>query len=139
MRILVFFWAVVLLFGCAGVDTAAKRELKFNNYGTAYSARPKDYPIDLFFDNLPQQAYEIIGEVNGSIEGDIKEVLQAKARQVGADGLIDIEISPKMKNTPADLRAKMDTRTVVTTPVYTPGYSYTLYDIKAKAIRYKKQ
>jgi hypothetical protein len=138
MKLMVLFLILLLLSSCASVDTAAKRELVFSSYTELYPARPKDSPIELFSDSTPQQEYEVIGEISGSIDGDTKEMLQAKARQVGADGLIDIEISSETKNTPADLRVKMDTRPVMTTPVYTPGYSYTVYQVKAKAIRYKK-
>jgi len=77
-------------------EFSAKRQFKFLNYSdTTYPPKPKDATIQLFFDGTPQNSYEVIGEITGWVESEknIKPFLQEKVRQIGGDGLIDIQTS----------------------------------------------
>lgn len=139
LRIITVSLIAILIIGCSGVETAAKRGLSFHNYTQAnYPAKSKDSAVKLFFNSIPEKEYEVIGEVQGSFSGDIKEILEAKTRQVGGDGMIDIEVSSRLENAPDNLSVKMSDRPFGTTPVYNPGYSYKVYTVKAKVVRYKE-
>ncbi len=139
IRIITILLIVIAISGCAGVEIAAKRGVDFTNYTqTAYPAKTKDSAVELFFNSMPQKEYEIIGEVQGSFSGDVKEILEAKARQVGGDGMINIQVSAETKSTSDNLSVQTNNRPFETTPVYTPGYSYKIYTVKAKVIRYKE-
>jgi len=135
----VIFSGIIYLAGCASVETAAKRELSFTAIGSAvYPAKPQDYPVDLFFNELPEKEYDVIGEVSGSIAGDPKELLKARARQAGGDGMIISELASKTETSPANLGIEQRSRPAdIITPVYTPGYSYKVYTVKGKVIKYK--
>lgn len=85
--------------GCAStptIETYAKRQLSFINYSaTNYPLLPKEQPIDLFFQGSPTKPFDVIGEISGSISKDenIRPMLEAKTRQVGGNGIIDIQTS----------------------------------------------
>lgn len=128
-----------LLSGCLSVDLYAKRQLKFTNYaGTLYPPRPANHKVELFFnDDVPEQEYEVIGEVNGQITDDLRPVLMARARQVGGDGAIDIKISKELASKPSELRVEPGILQGEQVPVYTPGYSIEIFNVSAKIIKYK--
>ena len=134
-----FLISIIFVVGCAGVDAAAQKQLTFTGTDdTKYPAKPKNAPIDLFFSATPDKEYTVIGEVSGNIVGEPKEVLKAKARQVGADAVIITEISSKLESSPSRLGVEQRSRPAdIITPVYTPGYSYKIYTVKAKVIKYK--
>ncbi|MBM3244821.1 MAG: hypothetical protein FJZ15_03415 [Candidatus Omnitrophica bacterium] len=138
MRII--FTLILVIFplcGCMTAEKYAKRQVAFTNLtGINYPPRPKDYPISFFTSSAPSRPHDVIGKISGKTSEEVKEVMMAKARQVGGDGLIDINISRELVTRPADLKAHYDV-TKGEMPVYTPGYSVTIYSFSAKVIRYK--
>lgn len=138
MRLITLLIFTLIIGGCGGAEIAAKRGISFKNYSQdVYPARAEDAPVDLFFKDVPQKEYAVIGEINGTFSGDVNKILEAKARQVGGDGMIDIDVSSKIESTPDNLTVQTSSRPFETTPVFTPGYSYKTYTVKAKVIRYK--
>ena len=137
-RIIISLAVLFFACGCMPVDVYSRRQLTFSNYSqTTYPAKQKDYPVELYFDDLPQKDYEIIGEISGKISDDIRPVLVARARQLGADGLTGIKITQEFKDKPANLSVSPGILPGQETPVYTPGFRVKIYNIKAKVFRYK--
>ena len=117
-KILIMLVVCAVLSGCATI--AAKRQVSFINYSkNFYSAHEKDYPIDLYFKDIPQKPYEVIGDIIGYVvhDNNLRPLLETKARQIGADGVMDIETF---------MGTQID-----------DGTSYKVINIKAKAIKYK--
>lgn len=134
--------AGLLISGCVTLDETAKEELTFSNYtGTFYEPKPQDYPVDLFFKGRqegPQKDYEVIGEISGTIdEGyyDLGSLLSARARQVGGDGLADIELSADIEKESQVVDVKTGVYPGDTMPVLKTR-SYEVSKVKAKVIRY---
>lgn len=134
---------VLLVSGCVTLEETAKEQLTFSNYtGTFYEPKSQDYPVDLFFKNRPQgpeKDYEVIGELSGTIdEGyyDLGALLSARARQVGGDGLADIELSEDIEKETQVVDVKTGIYPGDTMPVLKTR-SYESSKIKAKVIRYK--
>ena len=126
-----------ILAGCSSLDAYASRQLRFTNYTNKhYSSRPKDYPVELFFKGKPQRQYEVIGEVEGRLYQDPQQALKAKARQVGADALIEIEIAEHPRCRPVDIKVEPGNYPGEEAGVFVPGYSYNEYQVKAKAVRF---
>jgi len=126
----------VAIAGCAStksasneMETQAKRWINFVNYSaTNYPPLPQEQLIDLFFQGSPTKSYDVIGEINGSIEHDenIRPMLEARARQVGGNGVIDIQTSGESVSGPTVLLGHIAVPT-----------SHRATNIKAKIIRYK--
>ncbi len=143
---------VVLTTGCATESggllgnllggSAANRQLSFVNYNkSVYPPQTKDYPIDLFFGDKPQKPYEVIGEVMGYVirDSNLRPLLETKARNIGADGLMDIQTSLGSRtDTDITQESVKDAygNTVGTMPV-SETTSQKVINIKAKAIKYK--
>lgn len=130
---------VFLLYGCLSVSAIADKDFVFTSYSKAtYPPKPDNYPIKLFFLDKPQGPYEILGDITASEIKDVNTELKMKARQVGGDGVIDIQIDKEIKTIPTDLEVKPANYPGEIAPVYTPGYSYQVYNVKGKVIRFKK-
>lgn len=152
----IFFLLIiaVLISGCAmigdharggrtKIDYFAEQQLSFVNYSkNIYPAHDKNYPIDLYFEDKPQKPYEVIGEIIGFFthDNDLRALLEARARQVGADAVIDIQTSlGTITNTGITQRSVSDSvgNIVGTMPVATTS-SQKVVNIKAKVINYKQ-
>ncbi len=131
-----------MLFG--DPESLAKRQFKFINYtDNKYSPKPKDSPVELFFQDNPQKEYEVIGEITGYIEKEenIKPTISAKVRQVGGDGLIDIQTSEGSQaysRTHTQSNYDFSDNKYHNTPV-SHTYSANVTNIKGKVIRYKAE
>jgi len=129
-----------VLFG--SLESDAKRQLKFINYSdNEHSPKPKDSPVELFFQNKPQKDYEVIGEITGFIaqEKNIRPALKIRVRQVGGDGLIDIQTSAGSKaysTTSSQSTYQSSTQTYINTPV-SRTHSMSVMNISGKVIKYK--
>jgi hypothetical protein len=94
--------------------------------------------VDLFFSTEPSRGYDVIGELTGEIVGEPKEVLKARARQVGADAVMITEISSRTESKPSNLGIEQRSRPAdIITPTYEPGYSYKVYTVKCRVVKYK--
>lgn len=140
-------WAIFLLVlvitasGCVSVDSLAKNRINFVSYSDANLVpKPKDASIDLFFQGTPKKDYIVIGEFMGNVDnGDqVRPYLEARARQVGADAVINIETSQgsKIGSEIEDVPVSGPRGYVREVPVQ-QTYSYNIVNIKGKAIRYK--
>ena len=137
------FILIMLISGCAMTDFYAQKQLSFINYSkNIYSPHEKDYPIDLFFQDKPQKQYEVIGEIMGYVIHDknFRLMLETKARQVGADGVIDITTSMGSR-TESDIsqQSVMDSNgNIVGTMPVAETTTQKVINIKAKMIKYKQ-
>ena len=131
--------SIVFIVGCVTVEASAQKQLNFTSANeTKYPAKPRNAPVDLFFSSVPEKEYVVIGEISGEFIGEPKEILKVRARQVGADAIIVTEISSRLESSPSKLGIEQRSRPAdIISPVYTPGYSYKIYTVKAKAICYK--
>lgn len=97
MRVFLFlFFISFFLSGCITSEFAARKQFSFINYNNeTLPPHDESYPIDLYFQGKPEKSYEVIGEVMGQVRKDkhLRELLETKARQVGADGVIEIQTS----------------------------------------------
>lgn len=137
---------MVLCFGLVGCmvtpDMAAKRQLSFINYGKAdYPPHENDYPIDLFFQGAPQKPYDVIGEVMGVVHHDknLRPMLESKARQVGADGVIDIQTSMGMVSgtSVAQQGVWNSSGNMVGTMPVAQSFTARVINVQGKMIKYK--
>jgi hypothetical protein len=141
MRIMILLLIYIVIFsGCASMEMSARRQMKFINYShTAYIPHSIDYPIDLFFSGKPQKEYEVIGEILGVAAKDynLKPLLEVKTRQIGGDGVIDIEtqigteIATSVVEQTTLVNGKLGTSPVSVT------HSYQVINVKGKVIKYK--
>ena len=122
-------------------ELGAKRQFKFINYSeNTYPQKPKDATIDLFFDSTPQNNYEVIGEIAGWVESEnnLKPFLKEKVRQVGGDGLINIQTSAGSQTystTGSQSTYQSSTQTYLNTPV-SRTHSMSVMNISGKVIKY---
>jgi hypothetical protein len=142
-KIFYLFIFVALISGCAMTDFYAKRQLSFVNYSkNTYPAHDKDYPIDLYFQDKPQKQYEVIGEIMGFVihDNNLRPILETKARQVGADGVIDIQVSQGTRtDTDVTQQSVMDSNgNIVGTMPVAETSSQKVMNIKAKVFKYKQ-
>ena len=130
--------AIILTFGCASV-ASAQEKLTITKVGTVtYPPKSKKEPVDIFFSgSKPEKEYDVIAEASGSFTGDPKDVLEAKTRKAGADAMIVTDITFKIDSSKSSLGVEQRTRPADIAPVYTPGYSYKVYTVKGKLIKYK--
>lgn len=140
MKKLIYPFVMALLISGCSTNFYASRQLNFVNYAkTTYPAQKDDCPIDLFSQDKPQKPYEIIGEIMGFVVHgkNVRSMLEAKARQAGGDGVIDIVTS---QGTMTDTTVKHElinpAESYETRPVAVTD-SYTVINIKAKVIKYK--
>ena len=71
-----------------------EKQFKFISYAdNAYTVKNNDATVDLFFTGLPEKEYDIIGDIQGYVvyENELRPMLDAKVRQVGGNGLMNIE------------------------------------------------
>lgn len=137
-KLFVILLVCVVLSGCATTMTMqerASRDISFVSYKDAkYEAKPDTATAELFFDNSkPTKPYDVIGEISGQIEtaDNIKPMLEARAKQVGGDGVIEIVIQAT-KHTEGG-------GGFYTYGGFTYGGNgeYTTHEVRAKVIRYK--
>jgi hypothetical protein len=145
MKKLIIFILICTLLCCATTpEKAARRQLDFINYSKIdLPPQSKDYPIDLFFEGKPQRNYEVIGQITGFVVHDynIKPMLEEKIRQVGGDGVIDIEIWTGYRTSSSsgvEHKFNIFTGKIDQVPV-TSVHSDKVINIKGKVIKYKKQ
>lgn len=133
---------IFLASGCASIDTIARRRLQFINYtGAAYAPQQKNYPVDLFFEGQPKKNYDIIGEIIGTADtgDDVRPMLEARVKQVGGDGVINITLKAKSKITSEIVEVPVTGRRGYITEVPVPRpYTYDVINISAKVIKYKQ-
>ncbi len=142
MRKYLWLLALILLSGCASVDSLARNRLNFVSYqATKYPARQKDYPVELFFEGRPKRNYEVIGEFIGYADNgeQVREILEARIRQVGGDAAIDIVLKAKSKVDSEIITVPQPTKRgyIRDVPV-AQTYVYDVIGIEAKVIRYKE-
>ena len=133
------FCLSLVLAGCTTVDSIAKSQFSFINYSaTTYQPQQEDYPIDLFFEGEPQKEYQVIGDIEGFVYPDdnLRAILEAKARQIGADGIAKIETQQGYITQSQIVDVPTGRRYFTTTPV-AEQYSVRVINIKGKAIKYK--
>ena len=140
-RMLYLLVLVALISGCATL--AARTQLSFVNYSkNVYPAHDEKYPIDLYFQDKPQKPYEVIGEIMGFVihDNNLHPLLETKARQVGADAIMDIETSMGTRtDSGVSQQSVMDSNgNIVGTMPVAETSSYKVINIKAKAIKYKQ-
>jgi len=124
----------------AFVSMAAAQEkaLTVTPVGTVkYSPKPKKADIELFYSTMPAKPYDVIAEVSGSIVGEPKAILKARARKIGGDGVIISDLTAKIESEAAKLGINQKSRPADITPNYSPGYSYKVYTVKGQIIKYK--
>ena len=141
-KLIALLVAILFVSGCASIDAIARRRLQFINYtGAAYAPQQKDYPVDLFFEGQPKKNYDIIGEIIGTADtgDDVRPMLEARTRQVGADGVINISLRAKSKLTSEIVDVPVTGRRgyITEVPVSRP-YTYDVINIRAKVIKYKQ-
>lgn len=141
-RLIVLTVLILLTSGCASIDAIARRRLQFIGYsGAAYGPLPKEHQVDLFFEGLPSKNYGVIGEIIGSADtgDDVRPLLEARARQVGGDGVINISLKAKSKigSEIVDVPVTGRRGYITEVPISRP-YTYDVINIKAKVIRYKQ-
>ncbi len=136
-----FFISLWFIFGgaaCVSVQTSAQEQLHFSAFTqNIYPAKSLDAPVDLFYKNSPAKDYDVIGEISGSVIGNVRELLKVRARQLGADAVMIEETTIESKTEPADLRVRQGVFPGETEPVFVPSYSYDIFSVKAKAVKYK--
>ena len=84
-----------IIVGCASTEKVARRQLDFVNYSnSSLPPHPECYHVDLYFEGGPHRSYKVIGQITGLVVYDynVRPLLEERIRQVGGDGLIDIEI-----------------------------------------------
>lgn len=140
-RMLSLFVLVALISGCTTL--AARTQLSFVNYSkNVYPAHDEKYPIDLYFQDKPQKPYEVIGEIMGFVvhDNNLHPLLETKARQIGADGVMDIQVSQGTRtDTDVSQQSVMDSNgNIVGTMPVAETTSQKVINIKAKAIKYKQ-
>jgi hypothetical protein len=129
--------AVIFTLGCASA-VLAQEKLTITKVGTVtYPPRPKKEPVEIFFTGKPEKEYDVIAEASGSFTGEPKDVLEAKTRKAGGDAMIITDIDFKIESSKSGLGVEQRTRPADISPTYTPGYSYKVYTIKARIIKYK--
>ena len=134
------FFCAACFISFSAAYAAAPKQLTFTKTSeTKYPAKPKNEPVDLFyFSSKPDKPYDEIGELSGDITGGVlDDVLKAKTRQAGGDALIIAEISTRTENKATNLSVERSSRPNQISPVYNPGYSYKIYTVKSKVIKYK--
>ena len=136
--------AIILSFllaacGCMSLDAYVQNRLEFTSYQeVSYPPYPNDREVELFFaGKKPQRDYDVIGELNGSLDKAFRPLLETRARQLGADALIDITVASEDVNVPKEIKVQPGIYQGQMPVVTEPGFSYRVYAIKAKAIRYK--
>ena len=140
-KILLFGLAVIIVsFGCLSIASASD-SLKVTKVGeTSYPAKSKKEPVEVFLNGEPEKAYDVIADISGSFTGEPKEVLEAKARKVGADAVVIKDISFKIESEKSQMGVQQRSRPGAggISPTYTPGYSYKVYTVKGVIVKYKK-
>jgi hypothetical protein len=140
-KILFLLMCTVFLNGCFSIDSFARNRLNFISYtGVNYAPQPKDYPVDLFFEGSPSRNYEIIGELMGAADtGDqVRPMLEARARQVGADAVINIVSKARQRIGSEIVEVPLTGPRGYTRDVpVSKTYSYEVINIRAKLIKYK--
>lgn len=135
----IFSVLLIFLAGCVSVDKYAQRQLAFKNYSqTEYAPKPENASVDLFFNGKPQEKYEVIGEISGTVEKELRPILEARARQLGADAVIDIDTSVKRVDTPKNIKITPGIYQGQENVVVEPGSSTKIFNVRAKLIRYRK-
>ena len=143
MNKLVFFCILALAAsGCQSLDSLARSHLDFINYTAGnYPARSSNYPVDLFFEGAPTKAYEVIGEIIGYADegSQVRPYLEARVRQVGGDGAVEIETKSKTKKQSeiVEVRQSGPKGYQRDVPVAKTNY-YDVLSLTAKVIKYKE-
>ena len=138
VNFLIVLAGVFLILGFVSVAVAQEKELTITPVGTVkYPSKPKKADVELFFSTMPAKLYDVIAQVSGSIVGEPKAILRARARKVGGDAVIISELTTEIESEAAKLGIDQRTRPAEITPTYSPGYSYKVYTIKGQIIKYK--
>lgn len=87
---------VLLLNGCSySHEKWARRNMGFiSYYNFVYPTKPVNHPVELYYrDNKPTADYMILGKIDAFIDSStqINPLLEAKIRQSGGDGAINIK------------------------------------------------
>ncbi|MCX5705259.1 MAG: hypothetical protein NTZ92_04280 [Candidatus Omnitrophica bacterium] len=138
LNFLIVLAGVSFILGFVSVAAAQEKELTVTSVGAVkYPSKPKKADVDLFFSTMPSKPYDVIAQVSGSIVGEPKAILRARARKVGGDAVIISDLTTKIESEAAKLGINQRSRPADITPNYTPGYSYKVYTVKGQIIKYK--
>ncbi len=141
MRIILLLVLCFNLSGCVSVESIARNDLNFVNLGPQlYPPTPKSAKVIVLFQSKPHKDYELIGEITGIIRrgNKLRAVLAAKARQVGGDGVIDIDLArADAENLAAAEQAQFNCSRNKARNSDTKVCFYDNLKIKAKIIKYK--
>lgn len=130
---------VFLILGFVSMAAAQEKELTVTPVGTVkYPPKPKKADVELFFSTMPAKSYDVIAQVSGSIVGEPKAILRARARKVGGDAVIISDLTTNIESEAAKLGINQRSRPADITPTYSPGYSYKVYTVKGQIIKYKE-
>ena len=140
INLLVVLTGVFIVLGFVSMAVAQEKALTVTPVGTVkYPVKPKKEDIELFYSTIPAKPYDVIAEVSGSIVGEPKAILKARARKIGGDAVIISDLTAKIESESAKLGINQKSRPAGITPNYSPGYSYKVYTVKGQIIKYKEQ
>ncbi|MBM3249299.1 MAG: hypothetical protein FJZ09_00425 [Candidatus Omnitrophica bacterium] len=130
--------AVFIFSGCMSVEKAAGRQLKFTGYGAGFSARPSDYPVDLYFEGKPAKDFETIGKIAGSIDREkyLEEMLMMRVREAGGDAAINIK-TKREKAGGTYFTVEKETIPAGGVKPVTEPYAYERVSVEAEVVRYR--
>jgi spermidine/putrescine-binding protein len=138
LNFLIALAGVFLILGFVSMAAAQEKELTITLVGTVkYPSKPKKTDVELFFSTMPAKPYDVIAQISGSIVGEPKAILRARARKVGGDAVIISDLTTTIESEAAKLGIDQRTRPAEITPTYSPGYSYKVYTVKGQIIKYK--
>ena len=139
VNFLIVLAGVFLILGFVSMAAAQEKALTVTPVGTVkYPSKPKKADIELFYSTMPVKAYDVIAEVSGSIVGEPKSILMARARKLGGDAVIISDLTAKIESEATKLGINQRSRPADITPNYSPGYSYKVYTGKGQIIKYRE-
>ena len=147
MKLLSLIVICLMLNGCASIPVSAKRQISYIPYNdTEIVSKETSTEIKLFFNEEPLKKYTVIGEIHGYVahEENIRPMLKEKVRQVGGDGLIDIQIgvgsvsTVHTSYTPSKTSYNLLADSVVVTPSSSHSYQKNIrvHEISGKVIKF---
>ena len=81
---------------------AQRKEIEYVPYsGVEYEKKDKNAPIDLFYeDEQPTKKYKVLGKFIGFCNDgeDVNPTLRKRAREVGGDAVVNIELTSRKAN-----------------------------------------